>query len=206
MNSTMLRKIFPAILVAFGLVGCANNAQNGALIGAVAGCGLAKASGNSNHCLRAAAAGAAVGYWIGRQKDAQEAKLAAANINKQYANAGIQAQTKTRMETVPQDARTGQLQNVASVEVLDEIVVTMPAKQLAERAPEAQQALKQVGAYVASAQDPSAVTISAKNEDDFRYAANTIQTGYPPNTAADKARFNAAQSRGTVASVRVTKA
>lgn len=211
MNSAVFtRKLHNAgtiALVSSLALGCATNAENGALIGGTIACTVAvvlSGSGSKGDaCAKGAAVGVAVGYWLGLQKDARDAQLAAQKI-KNNASSDVRVTVKTRTTAVPKEAQSGELANTQAVEVLDEFVVSVPTNRLANGDADVSATLKQVGGYVSTSSQPVSVRISSSTQSDFSKAVNLIQTGYPTKTSPEKVKYGYAEdarSRFTIVKV-----
>ncbi len=202
-----LRNVGTIALVSSLTLGCATNAETGALVIGAIGCTVAIATSNPSNkggaCAKGAVVGAAVGYWLGLQQDARDAKVAAQKI-KNTASPDVEVTVKTRAAAVPKEAQSGELANIRTVDVLDEFVVSVPTSRLINGDADVTATLKQVGGYVSTSSQPVSVKISSRTQHDYAKAVNLIQTGYSAKTSSDKVRYGYAEdARSRLTTVKV---
>ena len=188
-------------------LGCATNAQTGAGVGATLACALAAANAQrskaAEECAKYAIVGAAVGYWVGLQMDAQEAKLAAQRIKNSGGN-DVDVSVRTRMVAVPSEARGGALANTQTVEVLDEFVVSVPTSRLESGEATTLKQLADAGGVVAKANGPRQVFVSAKTMPIAQRAVSAMQAGYTVPVQAGKVQYTyAEETRSPKTTVRI---
>lgn len=119
------------VLACTGLLlsGCQNSPMGSTAVGGVLGCigGAAIAAGTGGNpgtgCAIGAALGAPTGYYVGRQKDLENARQAKAAIERQSSDIAV-VQLTTRQEAVPADKRNDV--GAASVESMDSMQVNVP--------------------------------------------------------------------------------
>jgi hypothetical protein len=173
-------------------LGCATNAQTVAGISATIACTLAAANAQpgkaAEECAKYAVVGAAVGYWIGLQMDAQEAKLAAQRIKNSGGN-DVDVSVRTRMVAVPPDARGGALANTQAVEVLDEFVVSVPTSKLESGEVTTFKQLADAGGVVSKANRPYQVFVSTKTMPIAQSAVSAMQNGYTVPVQVGKVQY-----------------
>ena len=188
-------------------LGCATNAQTGAGVGATIACALAAANAPrgkaAEECAKYVIVGAAVGYWVGLQVDAQEAKVAAQRIKKSGGN-DVDVAVRTRMVTVPAEARGGALANTPAVEVLDEFVVSVPTSKLESGEAATFRQLADAGGVVSKANRPHQVFVTAKSMPIAQTAVTAMQAGYTLPVQAGKVQYTyAEETRSPKTTVRI---
>ena len=204
---TVLTRVTPMILIA-ALTGCATNAQTGSVAGGAAGCalGLLLDKGNKHQlakCAEGAAPLALAGYYLGRQRDLQLARDAAMQIsNGQPGQVAVQLRTANLM--VPQENRAS-VNNAASIESLDTMLVSVPQPQVKRMDPQATRSLARVGKYLADSQGNARVTVSAQSQQDYDFIVSSVRGGYGRPLAPQKVVYQYRPlTRGTQALVEVT--
>jgi hypothetical protein len=203
-----------SVAVALFSAGCAStgqnsNAQHDAVTGAVIGCGIgilfAKKGQKNEDCLKGATVGGLIGYFVGKQKDAEQAQRLAENLRR-TAGKDVAVDVRYRTETVPPEARQNELANVSQVQVLDEFVVTVPSSKLANNDSKVQNTLRQVGSYVAGVQSDTSVNVSAQQQQSYEYVVDTIRTGYPKGAGTQKVQYKYNETpRANMTTVRVAQ-
>jgi hypothetical protein len=197
-----------AAILASALSGCASNAQTGGVMGATAGCAFIAMmekdpKKRAQACAAGAAVGAMTGYLIGRQKDLELAKTAAQNI--QASQPGlVPVQMRTQSVAVPAESRN-HFNNVATIDALDAMVVSVPVSQVQHMEPKAVTTLSLLGKYVAETPGNSKVVVSALSPKDYEFMVASMQKGYDKPQPAQKVAYQYRPlSRGTQATVEVT--
>lgn len=188
-------------------LGCATNAQTGAGVGATIACALAAANAQrgkaAEECAKYAIVGAAVGYWVGLQIDAQEAKVVAQRIKNSSGN-DVDVALRTRMVAVPAEARGGALANTPAVEVLDEFVVSVPTSKLERGEAATFRQLADAGTFVSKANRPHQVFVTSKSMPIAQAAVAAMQAGYTLPVQAGKVQYTyAEETRSPKTTVRI---
>ncbi len=188
-------------------LGCATNAQTGAGVGATLACVLAAANAPrgkaAQECAKYAIVGAAVGYWVGLQMDAQEAKLAAQRI-KNIGGNDVDVALRTRMVAVPAEARGGALANTQAIEVVDEFVVSVPTSKLESGEAATVKQLAEAGSVVSKANRPHQVFVSSKTMPIAQTAVTAMQGGYTTPVQAGKVQYTyAEETRSPKTTIRI---
>lgn len=204
-----LRHAGAVVLMSTLTLGCATNAGNGAMAGGAVACALAVAmAGPGNKgaaCAKGAAVGAAAGYWLGLQKDAQDAKLAMQSL-KNRAGPDVDVVVRTRAVALPKDAQSGVLANVQTIEVLQDFVYSVPTSRIVNGDAEIVAGLRGVGGTVSTFSQPSTVQITSRTQQDFIRAVNLIQSGYTTPIRPEKVKYGYVEdSRSRLTTVKVVQ-
>lgn len=207
-SKLILAGVCAAILITL-LTGCQTNAQTGAAVGAGVGCGIAmflekNPNSRASACAVGGSAMAAVGYLVGRQKDLELARTAAAQIRASQPAGTIAVQMKTK-NTVVQPENRAAMNNASTVESLDTMIVSVPQPQIQRMDAKATSTLSMVGKYVSEAQSNSTVVVSAMSQTDYNFIVNSMQKGYGKALPPQKVSYTFKQlARGTQATVEVS--
>lgn len=203
------RAVSTVLLACTGLLlsGCQNSPAGSMAVGGVVGClsGAAIAAGTGGNprtgCAIGAALGAPTGYYVGRQKDLENARQAKAAIERQSGDVAA-VQLNTRQEAVPADKRNDV--GAASVESVDSMQVNVPQELVKKRDKRLKQPLSQVGNYVSSASSKANIVVTTRSKSDFNYIVANIKNGYSGKVAADKVTYEyREQTRGTQSAIQV---
>ncbi|MCH4881320.1 hypothetical protein EQV97_28705 [Pseudomonas sp. TMW22090] len=189
------------------LSGCQNSLVGSTAVGGVLGCigGAAIAAGTGGNpgtgCAIGAALGAPTGYYVGRQKDLENARQAKAAIERQSSDVAV-VQLTTRQEAVPADKRNDV--GAASVESMDSMQVNVPQALVKKRDNRLKQPLSQVGNYVSSASSKANIVVTTRSKSDFNYIVANIKKGYTGKVAPDKVTYEYRElTRGTQSAIQV---
>ena len=189
------------------LSGCQNSPMGSTAVGGVLGCigGAAIAAGTGGHpgtgCAIGAALGAPTGYYVGRQKDLENARQAKAAIERQSGDVAV-VQLTTRQEAVPADKRSDV--GAASVESMDSMQVNVPQTLVKKRDKRLKQPLSQVGNYVSSASSKANIVVTTRSKSDFNYIVTNIKKGYTGKVSPDKVTYEYRElTRGTQSAIQV---
>lgn len=192
MNSNPVLTRFTSLTLLAALAGCATNAQTGSIAGAVTGCGLAVlldkgAKNQLAKCAEGAIPLAIAGYYLGRQSDLQLARDAVKQISAGQPNQ-VTVQLRTANLAVPEADRAA-VNNAASIESLDTMVVSVPQPQVRNQAQQAINSLARVGKYLADSQSNARVTVAAQSQKDYDFIVDRVQSGYGRPVTAKKVAY-----------------
>ena len=200
---------FTVVLMAGGLLlsGCQHSPVGSSALGGAVGClgGAAISVGTGGSpgigCAIGAALGAPSGYYIGRQKDLQQAQQAKADIERQSGDVAA-VRVSTRQVAVPADERNAV--GAASIETVDSMQVNVPQALVKKRDKRLREPLGRVGNYVSSARSKASVIVTTRSKGDFNYIVKTIKNGYNGKVANDKVTYEyREQARGTQSAIQV---
>lgn len=204
-RSTTLTLVLLAGSVLLG--GCQNSQMGSTALGGAAGClgGAIIAIGTGGKpgvgCAIGAALGAPSGYYIGRQKDLQQARQVQADIERQSADVAA-VQVSTRQVAVPADERNAV--GAASIDAVDSMQVNVPQALVNKRDKRLKEPLGRVGSYVSGARSKANVVVTTRSKGDFNYIVRTIKSGYNGKIATDKVTYQyREQTRGTQSAIQV---
>lgn len=201
--------IFTFVILAGGLLlsGCQNSPMGSATLGGAAGClgGAVISVGTGGSpgagCIIGAALGAPSGYYIGRQKDLQQARQAKADIERQSADVAA-VRVNTRQVGVPADERNAV--GAASIETVDSMQVNVPQALVKKRDKRLKEPLGRVGNYVSSARSKANVVVTTRSKGDFNYIVKAIKNGYSRKVANDRVTYEyREQTRGTQSAIQI---